>query len=768
VIPAATGWIAVAILVGVPSALLPAAIAAWAASVFAIATAVVLVMGRWIPATVSITLIVAALLLTSAATTNAVQNPKFLLDAAKFHRFATFTASLDVDTRLDAARSPIPVSILAATVGQESFTTAAIPALVFGSVPQAGIGSTIRITGTIVSAEPGDRERFLVFARGSPAVVAPPPPAIDWANELRLQFHRETTALPGDGGALLPGLAIGDTSAVSPTLDAAMKSTSLSHLTAVSGANCAVVVGLVMLVAGAAGANRITRITVSLAVLAGFVILVTPSASVLRAAVMAALVLGSLSTGRPTRGVPILSLAIVVLLASDPWLSRDVGFLLSVLATAGLLVLAGPLAKRLARWLPSPIAAVISIPLAAQLACQPVLILLNPSIPVYGVLANLLSEPAAPIATVLGLLGCAIAPILEPAGRVATDIAWLPSAWIAAVARFFSHAPGAQAPWLPGAVGVLALVVVTAFFVAALVRPPSRSRRIISGSLAVIMIAYFAVLLGTSWGHRIAVPDTWQIAACDIGQGDAVIVRSLGAIALIDTGPKPARLAACLDELGIHHIDLLVLSHYDLDHVGGTSAVLGIVDRAIVGPVSDASDTELRTALAESGAEVDEVARGAEGILGELRWRVLWPPARLGTIEPGNPASVTVRFEGVGACAEGCLSSIFLGDLGEDAQSRLLGLVHPEPVDIVKVAHHGSADQCERLYERLNARVGIIGVGTGNTYGHPTDELLNILNRVGTRITRTDLEGMILLSPAAGGGVLVWTERSPTRDVGAH
>jgi competence protein ComEC len=193
-----------------------------------------------------------------------------------------------------------------------------------------------------------------------------------------------------------------------------------------------------------------------------------------------------------------------------------------------------------------------------------------------------------------------------------------------------------------------------------------------------------------------------------------------------------------------------------------------MVDRAIVGPVSDASDTELRTALAENGAEVDEVARGAEGILGELRWRVLWPPARLGTIEPGNPASVTVRFEGVGACAEGCLSSIFLGDLGEDAQSRLLGLVHPEPVDIVKVAHHGSADQCERLYERLNARVGIIGVGTGNTYGHPTDELLNILNRVGTRITRTDLEGMILLSPAPGGGVLIWTERSPTRDVGAH
>jgi competence protein ComEC len=146
---------------------------------------------------------------------------------------------------------------------------------------------------------------------------------------------------------------------------------------------------------------------------------------------------------------------------------------------------------------------------------------------------------------------------------------------------------------------------------------------------------------------------------------------------------------------------------------------------------------------------------------------VLWPPARLGTIEPGNAASVTVRFEPAGECAGGCLSSIFLGDLGEQSQCRMLAVAHPAPVDVVKVAHHGSADQCERLYERLGARVGVISVGAGNSYGHPTDRLLGILASVGTAIARTDLEGMVLLSPSPD-GVAVWTERAPDRDVGAH
>ncbi len=768
VAPAVIGWCAVGILLGVPNLLAPFAIALWAVAIAALVVALAAPRTRSLGTIVIVVASVAALLVSSAAFVNSARNPGLLNDAAQHHRFLTLTAVLDVDTRSSAEGSPTSVTVTGVTVGSEHIAGLSIPALVFGIVPPAGLGSTLRVSGTLVAAEAGDRVRFLVFARGNPDLVEGPPWFLDWANELRQGFQRVALELPGDGGALLPGLAIGDVSAVSDSLDHAMKVTSLSHLTAVSGANCAVIVGLVMLVMGGLGAPRRSRIAVSLSVLIAFVILVTPSASVLRAAVMAALVLGSLATGRPARGLAVLSVAVIALLVGDPWLARDYGFILSVLATAGLLVLAGPLARALSRWLPFPVAAVISIPLAAQLACQPVLILLNPAIPVYGVLANLLAEPAAPVATVLGLISCASMPFFEPLGQLSAYLAWVPSAWIASIARFFASAPGSQAPWLPGMWGVVLLVIVTALVLARILRPGNRSTRLMSSVIALLFVGYSGIVLGAQFGRQAAVPADWQIATCDVGQGDAVLVRSGNGIALIDTGPNPELLLKCLDTLGVRTINLLVLSHFDLDHVGGTSAVFGRVERAVVGPDSDVRAFALRESLRASGALVEEVARGASGALGDLRWEVLWPPQRLGTVETGNPASVTVRFDGVGECPLGCLSSIFLGDLGEEAQSRMLGLSHPNAVDVVKVAHHGSADQCERLYQRLGASVGIIGVGEGNSYGHPTEELLGILKDVGTLATRTDREGMILLSPATAGGVEVWTERAPPPVVGAH
>src|SRR5690606_16186207 len=145
----------------------------------------------------------------------------------------------------------------------------------------------------------------------------------------------------------------------------------------------------------------------------------------------------------------------------DPWMARSYGFILSVLATAGLLVLAGPLARLLGRWLPNSLATIIAVPLAAQLACQPVLILLSPTIPVYGVVANILAEPAAPVATVLGLIACLLAPLWPWAAHIVAQIAWLPSSWIAAVSLFFAGLPGASAPWAEGAIGVaLAAVLI--------------------------------------------------------------------------------------------------------------------------------------------------------------------------------------------------------------------------------------------------------------------------------------------------------------------
>ncbi|MDJ0348480.1 ComEC/Rec2 family competence protein [Cryobacterium sp. PH29-G1] len=635
------------------------------------------------------------------------------------------------------------------------------PVVVFAEAAKDGdepqIGVKLRVRATLRTTEPGDAAVALLFVTGSAASVAPPPWWLHWSNDVRARFMKAATTLSGDGGDLLPGLAIGDTSAVSSALDTAMKTSSLSHLTAVSGANCAIVIASIMLLGGYLRLRRSWRIALSLLTLLGFTVLVTPEPSVLRSAVMATLTLLSIGAGRPGRGVPTLLGVVIGLLAFDPWLARNYGFALSVLATAGLLLLAGPLGRVLARWMPGALAAIIAIPLAAQLACQPVLILLNPSLPLYGVPANILAGPAAPIATVVGLVACLTLTLLPGVASGLLALAWLPSAWIAAVAQGVSTLPGTRLPWPGGALGVLLLSVATLLTLVVVLRgPAARPARWPAAVLAVLLVGlggYAGSLIGTGLGRVVSFPSDWQIAACDIGQGDAVVVRDGDQYGLVDVGPDPQLLTNCLATLGITHIDLLVLTHYDLDHIGGVDAVIGRVDTALVGVPENAEDERLHERLAAGGATVSQAARGDAGTLGSLRWNILWPLRGATTMQVGNPGSLTIMFDGRG------IRSIFLGDLGQEAQDALRRVSPPGRVDVVKVAHHGSADQSTELYADLRARVGLISVGVKNSYGHPTDTLLNILASVGTLAVRTDREGMAVIAPGANGTLVLWAEK---------
>jgi competence protein ComEC len=716
-----------------------------------------------------VTAAAAALVLGSAAAQDARRSPQPLREAASAGRFVTAVAVTAQTVQPGTAR--FSATLTSVAVGSENIEVDA-PITVFSAKSAAdsepgtqrlGIGTTVLLSGTLAATEPGENESFLLFASKAPSLRASPPWYLDWANQLRASFADAAGSLPGEGGGLLPGLAIGDTSAVSAGLNTAMKTSSLSHLTAVSGANCAVVIALVMAAGGALGLGRGWRIAASLVTLLGFVVLVTPQPSVLRAAVMAALVLAAMASGRPIRGLPVLALAVLGLLVADPWLARSYGFVLSVLATGGLLLLSRPLTVFFSRWLPTSLSAVIAIPLAAQLACQPVLILLNPSIPLYAVPANVLAEPAAPVATVLGLIACVLLPWAPWLAQIICWLAWLPSSWIAGVAQFFDSLPAKSIPWPAGVLGVslAAVIIVLALFILLRRGAGARvARKLAAAALALILVGYLGVAGGERIRQAVSRPQDWQIAACDIGQGDAVLVRSAGQVALIDTGPDPVLLRHCLDVLGIERIDLLVLTHYDLDHVGGTAAVLGMVDRAMIGPPADFHDTRLADSVRNAGAEVDQVSRGETGMLGDLRWNVLWPPVRPGTVDPGNDSSVTVEFTAGDNCLSGCLTSLFLGDLGNEPQARMLAANRQlGRVDVVKVAHHGSADQHPALYEKIAATIGIISVGAHNRYGHPTDTLLNILARVGTIAERTDRQGMILVSPRQNGGMSVWSER---------
>ncbi|MBD7958679.1 ComEC/Rec2 family competence protein [Microbacterium sp. Sa4CUA7] len=620
-------------------------------------------------------------------------------------------------------------------------------------------GARVEVFGTAFRADPGERSVLVVQATTGLNVVTPPTGVLATAAHLRERFVATAHDLPPPGSGLVPGLAVGDTASVSTELDAAMKASSLSHLTAVSGANCALVVGIAFAAAAACGAPRSIRVIIALAALGGFVLLVTPEPSVARAAVMAAVAMLGVLLGRIGAGLSLLCLAVVVLLVGDPWLAGEIGFALSVAATASLLLLGGPLAEGIARFMPRPLALALAVPLAAQLACGPLLIIVEPSVPLYGVAANLLAAPAAPIATIVGLAACLAAPIpVLQAGLAA--VAWLPATWIAGTAHTVASLPGASMPWLDSGWGVAALAGVSAAISVVLIARGSAPAVRATRALAA---AGLAVLLGVGAGGvalssvlaPATVPTAWSVAACDVGQGDAVLVRSARAIALIDTGPDPEPLVDCLRRFGVDRIDLLVLTHFDADHVGGLAAVAGRADVVLHGPAPDAAAQVALRRFADGGAQLVDATVGLRGELGDAQWRVLWPTARSAFL-PGNDASVVIEMVG-----GGMPSSLFLGDLSAAPQRALLASGElRSSYQLVKVAHHGSADQADELYRALQPVVALVTVGVDNDYGHPRAEILRVLASVGASTARTDRDGVIVVAVQQG-SIAVWRERAP-------
>ena len=671
----------------------------------------------------------------------------------------TSSASIGRDGRLwieaDATR-----------IGSPGRPAAAAAPVRIGVAPAAGfdLGARIRVVGEAAATDAGERSVLVVFASDA-AIVSPASGVFAMAAEIKQAFVARSQRLPEPGAGLLPGLAVGDTRAVSAALNDDMRASGLSHLTAVSGANCAIVVGAVFFLTALCGGGRALRVGLALAGLAGFVVLVTPEPSVVRAAAMAAVGMLTVLSGRPSAGAGLLALCAVGIVLADPWLAATPGFALSVAASGALILLAPPIARGIGRFVPRPVALALAVPLAAQLACGPVIALFAEQQSLIGIAANLIAEPAAPVATVIGLLACLAAPVPLLADLL-TACAWLPSAWIAATATTTAGLPGAQI-LLPAGVGSAALVAIVSASVAiVLIRAPARSgavtlrrHRLLTRSAAGVLVVVLALggarLLLNGPLATVATPEGWAIAACDVGQGDAVLVRSANEVALIDTGPDPEPLADCLRSLGIDRIDLLVLTHFDIDHAGGVAAVRGRVDAVLHGPVGESSDQRLLDALAAEGARVDEAFAGQHGVLGSAAWRVLWPQRASRAFPPGNDESVVLDVDGGGVP-----HALFLGDLSAAPQRMLVRTVGVGRYTVVKVAHHGSADQDADLYAAIGARIALISVGADNDYGHPRRETLDLLSAAGAHVLRTDRRGRILLG-LHDREVRVWTERRP-------
>lgn len=314
---------------------------------------------------------------------------------------------------------------------------------------------TVTAAGTLAPPRPGDDVAAVLDARGPPARVGPPSQLQAFAGRVRGGLRAASLHLPGQAAALLPALVDGDTGRLSGATDQQFRVTGLTHLVAVSGENLAIVTGVVLggvrrLRLGPRSAAFVTALTIG-----GFVVVARPSPSVLRAAVMGGIAVAALATGRRRPALGGLAAAVLVLVLADPSLARQAGFALSVLASLGLLVGAPGLALRLSRRMPVWLATAIAVPVAAQLACTPVIAAIGGGVGLVAIPANLLAAPAVAPATVLGVLAAVAAPVCPALAHGLAAVGWLPCWWLIGVARIGSHLPWATVAAPDGRVGAL-------------------------------------------------------------------------------------------------------------------------------------------------------------------------------------------------------------------------------------------------------------------------------------------------------------------------
>lgn len=277
---------------------------------------------------------------------------------------------------------------------------------------------------------------------GRPEVLHEPRGIHHAAHVVRTRLAGSAAGLPGPADVLLPSMVLGDQRRVPPELAAAFLDAGLSHLAAVSGANIAYVLAGAVWCAAWLRAGRRLRYGIGALVVAGFVVTVGPEPSVVRAAAMAGIAMYAFLTGRTRQSLSLLATVVLVLCVLDPAMARSLGFLLSCAATAGIVVGASPLERRLA-FAGKVLSQLLALAVVAHLATAPVLLLTDRSVPRWGIAANLLVAPVVPVVTVVGTAGAAAGALYPPAGRVA---AWatVPALWwVGAVAQWTA---GEQAP----------------------------------------------------------------------------------------------------------------------------------------------------------------------------------------------------------------------------------------------------------------------------------------------------------------------------------
>ncbi len=577
--------------------------------------------------------------------------------------------------------------------------------------------------------------------------------------------------MPAREAQLARGFVLGEDEGIDERTKDDFRRSGLSHLLAVSGENVTLLALLAMPLLGALGIALRERFVWLIGLIAVYVPLAGAGPSIQRAAVMG--VAGLLATlgGRRTSRLYALALAFGVTMGVDPNVASDVGWQLSFAAVLGILLLAVPLREALSAQLGAgawrrALAEGIAVTVAATLATAPLIAFHFESLSTTTLVANVAAMPAVAPAMWLGMLSAAAAQVPGVPLEAINGVDALFLAYIAQVAAWCAGPRWAEVHVHLGGAGLLASYL--SLGAAAMAFPwlrrrrrltlarrgaeaPDRSRRwrlrsgSVVGLLAVLALAVLVATVPGGSGRDVGrgAAGELRVTVLDVGQGDAILLQPAHAAAvLVDGGPPGDGLGAKLEAAGVERLGAAVITHDQSDHAAGVEELLGDlpVARLVYGRLG-------RTALGlarAAGATPVQVAAGGQVRSGSLYLDVLWPPPTLlAEPDPGADPNqlalvILVRWRG------------FAMLLCADAEAEAVP-IDPGPVDVLKVAHHGSDDAgLGALLDRARPRLAVISVGAGNSYGHPTAGTLATLSRHRVRTLRTDRDGDVVIDVRRG------------------
>lgn len=664
---------------------------------------------------------------------------------AEQHRGATVVLTLTSDPRpygatgaADGGEAPRGGVWLRGTVTQvrtaDAIHRTRSPVLAFVASGRADewsglpVGSTVAVPVDVSPADPGSGLAAVLSPVGRVRPLSGPSADLRAVHRVRTGLHRALDGRPEVARALVPALVLGDTSAVGEDVTAVFRDAGMLHLLAVSGSNLTLLLAFLVGSACALGLRGRSVHVLGAVTVGVFVGLCRTEPSVLRAAAMGLVGLVGLvsgSAGGPARGLRAVAVATLGLLGLDPWLARSVGFVLSVLATVGIVALAGPWTRAMGRWLPARLAEAMSVPLAAQIVTTPVSAALSGEVSLVALFANVAAGPLVGPATVAGFLTAGLGVVAPPAAALTGRVAGWAAIGIARIAEIGAGSAGATMWWPGGPVGLAMLTVACAALVVLVGRLLAHR----AASVLVVLALIAVVLRGPpspGWP-----PAGWAVLACDVGQGNAVLLRAgADAAVLVDTGSAGTGVVGCLRRAGVRRLPAVALSHLHDDHAGALAEVVAEVPvgAVLTGRGTDPPDTGRRELTTGAGDVVG---------IGEVRWHTLAPPPGSGPPVPGeeNDASMVGLAEVAG------VRVLLPGDLEQAGQQALLRRGPLPAADVLVVAHHGSRSQESAFLLGSRASVALISVGADNDYGHPNGETLDALRRAGMVVVRTDERG---------------------------